>query len=262
MTMSILDTIIATKKKEITSLPDVMPERSSGPSFIDAILRKQPALIAEIKPKSPSGGQLLRREDVPKLVELYDQHAQAISVLCDEQYFGGGFDLLAQVRSLTDKPLLAKEFIISTRQIDHAAKNGANAILLIVAILDIPALVKLTSHAIDLHLDVLIEVHSKEEVEKIADAFNALSEDQKEHVLLGINNRDLQTLKTDVRTTEKLAPFIRKLLPDIRCLITESGIHIREDIERLEPFVHGFLIGTSILKADDPASHIHSLFAS
>ncbi len=262
MTASILQTIVATKKQEIALLPKIVPKRASGPSFIDAILQRHPALIAEIKPKSPSEGHLLRRQDVPKLVELYSEHAQAISVLCDQQYFGGGFDLLKQVRSITEKPLLAKEFIISTRQIDHAVNNGANAILLIAAILERPAFVELASHAIDLNLDVLFEVHSKEEIEKSAEVFDLLSEDTRKHVLVGINNRDLHTLQTDVQTTEKLAPFVRKLLPGIRGLISESGIHTRESIKHLAPFVQGFLIGTSILKANDPASHLHSLFAS
>ncbi|MDO8649026.1 MAG: indole-3-glycerol phosphate synthase TrpC [Candidatus Peregrinibacteria bacterium] len=262
MTASILDTIVATKKQEIASLPNMMPKRASGPSFIDAILQRHPALIAEIKPKSPSGGLLLNREGIPNMVKLYNQHAQAISVLCDEQYFGGGFDLLNEVRMMTEKPLLAKDVIISTRQIDHAVNNGANAILLIAAILERLAFVELASHAVDLNLDVLLEVHSKEEIEKSAEVFDLLSADKRKHVLIGINNRDLHTLKTDLQTTEKLAPFVRKLLPGIRGLITESGIHTREDIKRLAPFVQGFLIGTSILKANDPVSHLHSLFAS
>lgn len=259
--MNLLDTIIVTKKQEIASLPDVTPEHSSGPSFIDALLKKNPVLIAEIKPKSPSGGELLRREDVPKLIKLYGEHAQAISVLCDSQYFGGGFDLLAEVRSLTDKPLLAKEFIISIRQIDHAVKNGASAILLIARILEIYEMVELASYAVNLNLDVLIEIHLKEEMEKAAKTFSALTEEQRQHIILGINNRNLQTLKTDVGITEKLAPLARKRLPGIRCVITESGIHTKEDVARLQPLVQGFLIGTSILKSDDPVSHLTSLFA-
>ena len=262
MTTSILDTIVATKKQEVTSLPSITPKQSSGSSFIEAILQKQPALIAEIKPKSPSGGLLLQREDIPKFVKLFSLHAQAISVLCDRQYFGGGFDLLAEVRSLTQKPLLAKEFIISTRQIDYAVQNGANAVLLIASILSVPELIQMSSYAIDLNLDVLIEVHSKEEVEEVAKAFNALSKEQKRHILLGINNRNLRTLETDLKATKELAPFAMEQLPGIRCVIAESGIHTREDVVGLQSFVQGFLIGTSILESHDPISHLTSLFAS
>ncbi|MFA5272961.1 MAG: indole-3-glycerol phosphate synthase TrpC [Candidatus Peribacter sp.] len=260
--MSILDAIIATKKQEIISLPDIMPVKASGSSFIEAILGKQPALIAEVKPKAPSSNQLLRTEDIPRFVRIFERHAQAISVLCDRHYFGGGFDLLAQVRSLTNKPLLAKEFIISTKQIDHAAQNGADAILLIVAILEPPALAKLLTHAVALNLDILIEVHSRAEADKAACTFNLLSEEEKNRVLFGINNRNLRTLQTDLRTTEKLAPLINKRLPGVRGIITESGIHSREDIQLLQPLVQGFLIGTSILRANKPDVYLTSLFSS
>jgi len=260
--MSILDAIVATKKQEITSLPDIEPPKASGSSFIEAILGKQPALIAEIKPKAPSSNQLLRSEDIPRFVRIFDKHAQAISVLCDRHYFGGGFELLAQVRSKTRKPLLAKEFIISTRQIDHAAQNGANAILLIVAILKSHALAKLLTHAVTLNLDVLIEIHSKAEVDEAASVFNLLSDKEKHHVLLGINNRNLRTLKTDIHTTKKLAPLINERLPGVRGIITESGIRSREDIELLQPLVQGFLIGTSVLRANKPDAYLTSLFPS
>src|SRR3990167_9233386 len=126
--MPILDDIIAQKKREVALLPAITPASHDGPSFIDSLLSTHPSLIAEIKPKSPSEGQLLRREDVPTLVQVYDRHAQAISVLCDERFFGGGFDLLAEVRGLTEKPLLAKQFIVSVTQIDHALNAGADAV--------------------------------------------------------------------------------------------------------------------------------------
>ena len=262
MTASILQTIVATKKQEIASLPNTMPKRASGPSFIDAILQRNPALIAEIKPKSPCGGHLLEREDVPELVRLYTQHAQAISVLCDETYFGGGFDLLREVRSLTDKPLLAKEFIIDPKQINHAAKNGASAILLIANILEEGTMSHLAAHAITLGLDVLLEVHTENDVRKAVMVFQSLPETFQEHVLFGINNRHLDTLEVDLAITSKIAPLLKKVLPTIRGIIAESGIKTRGDIEHLQPFVQGFLIGTSILQAEDPALHFRSLFAS
>ncbi|MBI3618769.1 indole-3-glycerol-phosphate synthase [Candidatus Peregrinibacteria bacterium] len=231
-------------------------------SFIDAVLARRPSLIAEVKPRSPSAGELLRREEIPALVDTYNRHAQAISVLCDAPRFGGGYDLLADVRSMTDLPLLAKDFMRTDAQIEQANQAGANAILLIVAILEISELSRLASHAIDLHLDVLIEVHTEEELEKVVDAFGTFSEDNKRHMLIGINNRNLVTLEIDLGTTERLVPAIRRRFPHVPAIIAESGIRTRTDIERLQPFVQGFLIGTSILKSDDVASHLRSLFGS
>lgn len=255
-----LDTIIARKKQEVASLPVITSVRREQSSFIDAILRKCPALIAEVKLRSPSKGHLLSREDIPKLLEVYDRHAQAISVLCDETFFGGGFDLLAEVRSLTDKPLLAKEFVLHRKQIDHALHNGANAILLIAAILDEQGLGDLTAYAANLGLDLLIEVHTCEELQTVASVFQALPSEIQQHILLGINNRDLRSLAVNIATTEKLAPLARKKLPSLQGIIAESGIVSREDIQRLAPCVQGFLIGTAILQAKDPEFYSSSLF--
>ncbi len=258
--MSILDAIVAAKQQEVRSLPDIMPAHREKSSFVDAILAIHPSLIAEIKPKSPSSGHLLAIQDVPKLVELFDARAQAISVLCDEHFFGGSYDLLRHVRSLTNKPLLAKEFIIDSRQIDHAADAGADAILLIATILSAQELVTLTSYAITRGLDVLIEVHSIEDIEKTAQTFKKLSNEHQHHIIVGMNNRDLASLKTDIRTTEHLVPLIRSKMPSLGAIIAESGISTRADVEQLTPFVQGFLIGTSILQSKDPAAHLASLF--
>lgn len=258
--MSLLDAIVARKKQEVASLPVITPVRREQSSFIDAILRRHPALIAEVKPRSPSKEHLLSRENVPKFLKVYDRYAQAISVLCDETFFGGGFDLLAEVHSRTDKPLLAKEFILSRKQIDHALHNGANAILLIAALLDEQGLSDLTAYAANLGLDLLIEVHTREELQTVASVFQALPSEIQQHILLGINNRDLDSLAVDIATTEELAPLARKKLSALRGIIAESGIVSREDIQRLEPYVQGFLIGTSILQSKDPASYCSSLF--
>ena len=156
--------------------------------------------------------------------------------------------------------MLAKEFIIDSVQIDHAADAGADAILLIAAILPSQELITLASHAITLGLDVLIEVHTAQDVEKTADAFKKFSKEQQDHVIVGVNNRDLATLKTDIHTTEVLAPVIRSKMPSISAIIAESGIRTHADVERLSPFVQGFLIGTSILQSADPVAHLASLF--
>jgi len=260
---SILTSIVAQKKQELSSLPDIKPAKRQGrPSFVDVVLSAHSALIAEVKPKSPSNGVLIQSEKIPKLVETYDKYAQAISVLCDKEFFGGGYELLAEVRSVTEKPLLAKDFIISKKQIDHVVHNGADAALLIAAILSTNEISELVSYAVGLGLDILMEVHTEEEIRKVAEAFEALPQETQRHILIGINNRDLDTLETDIGTTEKLVPFIKKHLPACRGTITESGIRTSGDIEQLQSLVQGFLIGTSILKSNDPEKYLASLFPS
>jgi indole-3-glycerol phosphate synthase len=240
--MSILDSIIAAKKREIENLPSIKVEEYLGNTpftphlscgignhhrvpqhertnpkvagFINALIDGGPCLIAEIKPRSPSEGELMKHGDLTNVVRMYEDYAQAISVLCDAQFFGGGFDLLYKVRSLTYKPLLAKDFFLSTKQIDHAITSGANAILLIAAILDVTTLFELATYAIHHQLDVLLEVHSEEDIEKVVQGFGGVSSDQKNHMLFGINNRDLQTMVIDLRATETLAPVIRTHFPD------------------------------------------------
>lgn len=251
--MTILDQIVVHKKQEVASLPSITIPNRVKRSFVQAMLSTHPSLIAEVKPRSPSQVELLARHRVPEIVNIYNKHAQAISVLCDNKYFGGGFDLLAEVRTLTDKPLLAKEFIVSERQIDHAYASGADAVLLIAAILSPDELQKFTAYAISLGLDVLIEVHNEQDIETVAE----LSE---ECVLVGINNRDLHTLETDIRTTQRLVPLIKQHFPEVK-IITESGISNSTDVQRLAPFVQGFLIGTSILQSNDPESLLTSLFS-
>lgn len=260
--MSFLDAIIARKKQEVALLPAIESPRKKVPSLVQAILSTYPSLIGEIKPKSPSQGNLLDRKHVPDIVKIYDRHVQVISVLCDENFFGGGFDLLAEVHALTDKPLLAKEFIVDDRQIDHALAYGASAILLIAAILTSNELKHLTRYAIRLGLEVLIEVHNEEECDKASEAFNSLATRERIYVLIGINNRNLHTLQTDIRTTERLSPLLRKRLPGLQGIISESGIFTADDIQRLTPLVEGFLIGTAILQSDSPESTIISLFQS
>lgn len=259
--MNTLDAIIDAKKREIDALPVISSGRAEGPSFIDAILSRRPGLIAEIKPRSPSSGHLLDRKNVSAYIKLYERHAQAISVLCDKPFFGGGFDLLSEVRTMTKMPLLAKEFILSAKQIDHAIVHGANAVLLIAAIVNVNVLMELARYAIEHGLDVLIEIHAREEVATAAQLFGALTDDEKRHIVLGINRRDLSTLTIDKGAAEALVPLSMERLPGLRCIIAESGIETREDIERLQPLVHGFLIGTSILTADDPEVCLASLFS-
>ena len=132
--MNILDRIIETKRGEVARMPAIvdaaegmaveLPPRRPRPGFAAAIGHSRPAFVAEVKPRSPSAGFLLSAERLPGVVEAYDRLAAAISVLCDQTYFGGGYDLLAKVAAMTGRPLLAKEFIIDERQVALAASHG------------------------------------------------------------------------------------------------------------------------------------------
>lgn len=246
--MPILDDIIARKKQEIASLPAIKAERTRRAPFIDSLLKKRTALIAEVKLRSPSDGDLLERSRVPDLLRKYERHAQAVSVLCDSVYFGGGYNLLKDISSLTTLPLLAKEFILDAVQIDHAAAHGASAVLLIARILGEQDITALATHAISLGLDVLLELHEEHEVEKAAAAFLALGVQERRHVLIGINNRNLDILTVNLQTTVSLVPRVRATLPGIRCIIAESGIRIPNDVHRLSPLVNGFLVGSSLIR--------------
>ncbi len=260
--MTILDRIVARKKTEISRLSDTRVVRKARRSFGDAVVDKRPSLIAEVKPMSPSGGKLIDRKAIPAMVDIFNRHAQAISVLCDAKDFGGGYDLLAEVRSLSPLPLLAKEFILDERQIALAVSHGADAVLLIAAILSAEELGRLALHAIGFDLDVLLEIHGGDEIEKIAGLLEKLSLIQKRRIIFGINNRDLRTGKVDLHTTITLAPALRERFGDSCPVIAESGIAVPADVHRLAPFVRGFLIGTSILQSKEPGAFISDLFHS
>ncbi|MEN6452477.1 MAG: indole-3-glycerol phosphate synthase TrpC [Thermoguttaceae bacterium] len=260
--MNVLDRIVQTKRSELEHLPAAEDIPAAGlrrAGFADAIAQGRPAFIAEVKPRSPSAGRLLDAHRIPALVEAYDHAATAISVLCDHTYFGGGYDLLARVAAATAKPLLAKEFILDPRQIALAASHGASAVLLIAAILDEPKLAALLSESLRLGCDVLLEVHNAAEVDKAASVVASLGAVERRRVVLGINNRDLDSLEIDLHHTETLAPLVREKLGNECLLIAESGLDSPEACRRLLPCVDGFLIGTSILRSPDPAAFLSSL---
>lgn len=240
------------------SLP---PRAKARSSFLEALRASKPAFIAELKPKSPSEGMLISMDRIPELVKAYDCSATAISVLCDETYFGGGYDLLSLVASLTDKPLLAKEFIIDEKQIAMAASRGASAVLLIAVILNEKELATLVGAAIHADCDVLLELHDSDDLENAVRVLRALGEHEKSRVIIGINNRDLDSLNVDIAQTERLAPLIRERLGKDHLIISESGLDSTEACRRLRPFVDGFLIGTSILRSPDPKAFLSSLIS-
>lgn len=258
--MSLLADIIARKVLEIALLPSYSVVRTDRRSLVGAVMSRHPSLIAEIKPVSPVRGRLIERHDVPGMIDIYVRHAQAMSVLCDTATFGGGFDLLSFVRSRTDLPLLAKDFILGERQIDAAAYHGADAVLLIVSLLKPDTLRRLAIHAISLDLDVLVEVHTPDDVTNVTSLLSALNEAERSHILLGINNRDLTTQTIDLRATERVSSLLRGLSD--RPVISESGISSREDVQRLTRHVQGFLIGSALLQSDDADALLRTLFPS
>lgn len=263
--MSILDTILEAKKKEVESLPDAPKgepvDRSAVTGFCDAVTSKSPGFICEIKPKSPSRGDLIDQDRIAEFVNLYSKHAQAISVLCDEEFFGGSFDLLRSVAEQTNLPLLAKEFIIDQSQIRLAKHFGASAILLIVAALEADQLQDLLSYALCEDLDVLLETHTEDEMQAAIDLVSRLPEGDQNHILLGINNRDLHSLYIDLQVTADLSAIVRNQLPN-STLISESGIETPEDVACLKTEVSGFLVGTSILSSAHPEEKISSLVSA
>jgi indole-3-glycerol phosphate synthase len=214
-----------------------------------AALRKSPlSIIAEIKRKSPSKGVIREHFDPVAIARNYEANgAAAISVLTEEDFFDGSLDHLKQVRAATNVPLLRKDFIFDEYQILEAAEAGADAILLIVAMLDQSDMARLLKVAESAGLDVLVEVHDHHELEK------ALSQDVK---LLGVNNRDLRTFDTDISTSISLA---RDLPSDIT-LVSESGIRSREEISRLsESGFHAVLIGEELMRAKDEGAALRDL---
>ncbi len=239
--MGILNEIVSHKKTEVAELKKKFrtldlsraPKRSS---FKKALLSQKPAVIAEIKQKSPSAGLLYENFDPMTLAKQFEKNgASALSVLTDEKFFGGSFEILEKVSQNTMLPLLCKEFIIDTYQIDLAKIKGASAILLIAAILEPKEVKTFYDHAKKLDLDIIVEVHNEKEYESIKD-FN--------FEIIGINNRNLDTLKTDLKTSFDLAPKINKKNP-ATLIVCESGIKTKNDYPSQS---QALLIGESFAK--------------
>lgn len=198
------------------------------------------AIIAEIKKASPSGGLIRPDFDPVALAKSYENAGAAcISVLTDEKYFQGHDNYLKQVRQATNLPILRKDFIIDEYQITEAKMLGADCILLIVAMLDDETLRRLEKYAIDADLSVLIEVHDENELRRAL---------KMQSPLIGINNRNLKTLKTDINNGLSLANKV----PDDKILVIESGISSKSAIEKFNQIgIKNFLIGEHFMRQND-----------
>jgi len=262
MSKNILDKIIEQKKCEVAQLParligagdlrDAMLEHGERRDFIAAL--KSPnvgniGLIAEVKKASPSMGVICKDFDPVRIAKEYEAAgASCLSVLTDEKFFQGSLDYLRQIRAAVKLPLLRKDFIIDERQILEAIEWGADAILLIVAILTDDQLEKYHSLAIEAGLAVLVEVHDEEELERALKI---------SPLLIGVNNRSLKTFVVDLATTERLAS---RITHHASILVAESGIQTRADVERLKKCGAGaILVGESLVKQGNIGAKVGEL---
>jgi indole-3-glycerol phosphate synthase/phosphoribosylanthranilate isomerase len=196
--------------------------------------------IMEVKRASPSKGVLREAADPAAIARAYRGSADAISVLTDAPYFGGSFEDLAAVRREFAGPVLAKDFVVDPRQVPEARLYGADAVLVMLSVLDDAEAAAIMVEARRLGMDALVETHDEAEVARAV----ALGAEN-----IGINNRDLKTLTIDLAVTERLAG----LVPADRLVVAESGIESRADVERLARHADAFLVGSSLMRAADPA---------
>lgn len=257
----ILDDIVAAKRSELAAvqrrtsllqLQKLAQSQSPALDFAASLRGEDISLIAEVKKASPSAG-LIRADFNPReIAQIYaDNGAVAISVLTETKYFKGSLGYLKDIKeSLGDRrvPLLRKDFIFDPYQVYEARAYGADSLLLIAAILTPDKLKNLLALSREIGMEPMVEVHDEAEV-KVALDINAR--------IIGINNRDLKTFKTDLSTTERL----RQLIPEDRVVVSESGIKNRNDIAKLGRWgVDAVLIGESLMASQDIAVKMRELF--
>ncbi|MBD3610276.1 MAG: indole-3-glycerol phosphate synthase TrpC [Gammaproteobacteria bacterium] len=262
-TPDILKKIIARKWEEIeersqqVSLDELKTLCKSAPAprgFVASIEKRisngEPGVIAEIKKASPSKGVIREDFDPESIAKSYEAGGAAcLSILTDVDYFQGATQYLIDARAAVSLPVIRKDFIVDEYQVYEARAMGADCILIIVAALDDQKMGELISRAYKLGMDVLVEVHDKEELQR------ALQFDTR---LIGINNRNLRTFEVSLNTTLELL----EMIPDDRIVVTESAIHTPDDVKLMrDNEVHAFLVGEAFMRADDPGSKLKELFS-
>jgi indole-3-glycerol phosphate synthase len=264
---TILDQIIETKRAEIEQrrgsapLDDLKLACRSAPrprNFFSAVTRKPTKplnLIAEVKKASPSAGVIRENFDPVAIAREYAAAgADSLSVLTDEKYFQGHLDYIRQVRAAVELPVLRKDFIIDEYQVYESRLAGADAILLIAECLPTQQLIDLQILATELNMTCLIEVHDMENLIRVRD--RVVGFPHRSYSLIGINNRDLRTFKTDLGTTLRLA----ELVENRDVLVSESGINSRFDIDKLvDAGVRAILVGESLIRSDDIGAKVREL---
>jgi indole-3-glycerol phosphate synthase len=227
------------------------PVRGFAQAMRAAVAAGRAAVIAEIKKASPSKGVIRPNFDPQAIARSYESGgATALSVLTDRDYFQGDASYLKMARDATQLPAIRKDFIIAPYQVYEARALDADCILLIVAALEDEPMAELAALAHSLDMDVLVEVHDAEELERATPLKPAL---------LGINNRNLRTFETRLETTLELAPGV----PADSLLITESGIHTPADVALMRKNnVNAFLVGEAFMRANDPGARLAELFSN
>ncbi|HZG07465.1 MAG TPA: bifunctional indole-3-glycerol-phosphate synthase TrpC/phosphoribosylanthranilate isomerase TrpF [Allosphingosinicella sp.] len=243
----VLGEIVARKRVDVAA-------RLAGVTLADLRSRAQPTrrslkaalaapgarFVMEVKRASPSKGVLREAVDPAAIARAYQGAADAISVLTDAPYFGGSLEDLAAVRLCFDGPILAKDFVIDPRQVAEARLHGADAVLVMLSVLGDADAAAVIAEARQLGMDALVETHDQAEIARAV----ALGAE-----IIGINNRDLKSLSVDLSVTERLA----HLVPADRILVSESGIENRADVARLARHADAFLVGSSLMRSENPA---------
>ncbi len=249
----VLAKIVAHKRLEVATLKQQQPlagfshqVKATGRDFLAALQQTGPRFILECKKASPSKGLIRSNFNLEELAAVYGRYADCISVLTDEKFFQGKYDYLRTMRALVDKPLLHKDFIIDSYQIYLGRHCGADAVLLMLSVLDDNAYRELAATAAELNMTVLTEVSNEEETLR-AVALGAR--------LIGINNRNLRDLSTNLDTSFTLA----ELIPPDRTVVSESGIYSNQQVRQLARVADAFLVGSSLMAQTDLASATRKL---
>ena len=261
-TPTILKKILARKAEEIAErsarvssrdleqrFDDQPSPRGFARAMTERVQRGQSAVIAEVKKASPSKGVLRENFDPAAIAQSYQKGGAAcLSVLTDRDFFQGHEDYLIAARNACSLPVIRKDFLVDPYQVTEARAIGADCILLIVAALQPAQLKALHDQALELGMDVLVEVHNAEEMRQALTLSTPL---------IGINNRDLHTFNLTLDTTLTL----KDMVDDGRTLITESGILEPADVQLMKSEgIHGFLVGEAFMRADDPGARLNELF--
>jgi indole-3-glycerol phosphate synthase / phosphoribosylanthranilate isomerase len=248
---NVLEKIVLDKKQEIAKRKKDFPLEQfvadlkvSDRSFYTALAQPEASFVLECKKASPSKGLIRPDFNLDEIIKAYAPYAACISVLTDEKYFQGKFEYLQYVRNRVTQPVINKDFFVDPYQVHLARYYDADAILLMLSVLDDSTYTELADLAEHYQLDVLTEVSNEEE------AHRAITLQAK---IIGINNRNLRDLSTDLAMTEQLVPLIKRHAKHEYVLISESGIYTPQDVRRLSPLVDGFLVGSALMAQEDVA---------
>lgn len=253
--MTVLDQIVERTRERLRD--EEKPDRRAAEeasqartahAFRDRLAREGVNVIAEIKSASPSAGSIVRDPDVESIARDYARGgAAAISVVTEPEFFHGSRDWLARARGASGLPVVMKDFVVEPSQIVRGIAAGADAILLLASILDVPRLRDYIALLEAYGCDALVEVHDEEELDRAVTAGARI---------IGVNNRDLKSFQVDLATSERLGAKI----PADAIRVAESGIRVRADVERLRAAgFHAFLVGESLLRQDDRAAAVQAL---